>query len=84
MSILNVLAKITVSFSSASELEATLIAISHEKDVQGRSKCVVNYNKEKKTMTIEINSTDAVACRASMNAYLRILQIVTDVEINQE
>ena len=77
---LSISAKITVSFSSALELEATLIAISHEKDVQGRSKCSINYDKEKKTLIIEIDSTDAVACRASMNAYLRILQIVADVE----
>jgi len=69
---------IETKFPSEEKAKAALSAISHEKDVGARSNAEARVSGKKLTITIEAD--DVVALRASMNAYMRALQVFEGID----
>jgi tRNA threonylcarbamoyladenosine modification (KEOPS) complex Pcc1 subunit len=67
-----------VKFPNDKALEAAIKAISHEGDVGNRS--TTKITKKDSTLKLEIEADDAVAFRATVNAYLRALQVIEGLE----
>ena len=60
------------------QAEAVLLALKHEEDFKKRS--ISNVSQKGKEIIISVESDDVVALRASLNAYLRDIQIVQGIE----
>ena len=71
-------ATLSLSFSSASSAKAAYDALAAEADFSHRGGSKVKL--EGKTVRVEINADDPVSLRASLNSYLRLMQIIKTVE----
>jgi tRNA threonylcarbamoyladenosine modification (KEOPS) complex Pcc1 subunit len=69
---------IEVSFPDGNAAEAALRALSHEKDVGGRSKA--GMETEGGRLRLSIEAEDVVALRAAANAFMRGLQAFEGLE----
>jgi tRNA threonylcarbamoyladenosine modification (KEOPS) complex Pcc1 subunit len=67
-----------IEFPDDKAVEAAVKAVSHEGNVGNRATSKVM--KKDKTLVVGINADDAVALRASANAYLRALQVFESIE----
>ena len=75
---LGIKAHIECEFPSENAAKSAAISVSHEGKISKRSKTKVT--EKGKTLSIEIESTDVIALRASMNAYLRALSVFEGVD----
>jgi len=66
------------TFPDGKKADAALRAVSHEGGVGNRSK--TRLARKDNVLTLEIEAEDAVALRATANAFLRALQVVEGVE----
>ena len=71
-------ATLSLSFSSLSSAKAAYDALLAEADFSHRGGSKVKL--EGKTVRVEILSDDPVSLRASLNSYLRLMQIIKTVE----
>ncbi len=72
-------AQLSFVFKDEKQAQAVLAAIKHEEDFKKRS--ISNVIQKGKEILISVESDDIVALRASLNAYLRDIQIVEGVEL---
>ena len=75
-------ASLSLSFSSPSSAKAAYDALLAEADFSHRGGSTVKL--EAKTVRVEINADDPVSLRASLNSYLRLMQIIKTVEKDTE
>ena len=75
-------AEINIFFDSEDETKSTMIALKQEEEFKKRStsKIIRNGNK----LTIRIDASDIVALRATLNSYLRDVQVIENIEKNEE
>ena len=71
-------AQLSFVFKDEKQAHAVLAAIKHEEDFKKRS--ISNIIQKGKEILISVESDDIVSLRASLNAYLRDIQIVEGVE----
>ena len=69
---------LSVGFPDGASAEAAAKAVSHERDVGSRSRAEISANG--KTLEISMEADDVTAMRASLNAYLRALQVFEGLE----
>lgn len=69
---------IKADFPDAEAAGAAAKAVSHERNVEGRSTAKVGSSG--RTLTITIRAEDAVALRAAANAYLRALAVFEGID----
>ena len=74
--------KIEIEAEFPDELSAKAAAegLAHESKIEGRSSAKVSL--ENKKLTIVITAQDVVSLRASANSYLRTLQAIDGIEID--
>ena len=75
-------AEIRIFFENEEQANAAVAAIKHEEDFKKRSDSKVIRGK--KTLTIKIDALDLVALRATLNSYLRDIQIIENVEKTED
>ena len=75
-------ATLSLSFSSLSSAKAAYDALFAEADFSHRGGSKVKL--EGKTVRVEILADDPVSLRASLNSYLRLMQIIKTVEKDME
>ena len=75
-------ATLSLSFGSASSAKAAYGALLSEADFSHRGGSKVKL--EGKTVRVEISADDPVSLRASLNSYLRLMQIIKTVEKDTE
>ena len=72
--------EIIIKFDNAEAAEAALLAMKHEQDFKKRSvSTIIRKNNE---LIVMVESNDIVSLRASLNAYLRDLQVFEGVNGN--
>lgn len=69
---------IEISFPDGKAAQAALEALSHEKDVGGRSKA--KMERDGRSLRLSIEAGDVVAMRAAANAFMRGLQAFEGLE----
>lgn len=75
-------ATLSLSFGSHSSAKAAYGALLSEADFSHRGGSKVKL--EGKTVRVEISADDPVSLRASLNSYLRLMQIIKTVEKDTE
>lgn len=75
-------ATLSLSFSSAHSARAAYDALLAEADFSHRGGSKVQLSG--KTVRVEISADDPVSLRASLNSYLRLMQIIKTVEKDME
>ena len=75
-------AEITIFFENENQLNAAIAAIKQEEEFKKRSssKIIKDANK----LIVKIDAEDTVALRATLNTYLRDIQIMENVEKMEE
>lgn len=71
---------VCIEFSSESDALAALTALKQEEEFKKRSNSKVSVNG--RCILIEITADDLVALRATLNSYLRLLQTIESININ--
>ncbi|MBS3067384.1 hypothetical protein J4450_01670 [Candidatus Micrarchaeota archaeon] len=71
-------AEIRVLLKNKEQVEAVLRALAHEEDFKKRS--ISNIIKNGNEIVIKVESEDVVSLRASLNAYLRDIQVIEGIE----
>lgn len=65
-------------FGDDAQAQAALLALGHEEDLKKRS--VSRISRKANELLITVESTDVVALRASLNAYLRDIQVAEGID----
>ncbi|MDR0372909.1 MAG: hypothetical protein LBI79_05060 [Nitrososphaerota archaeon] len=77
-------ASICLNFNSEKQLDTLLVALAPEAEVSPTYRSTVKLKKEGRCLTLMVVAEDAIALRATLNAYLRwvhsILKIIDVVE----
>ncbi len=71
-------AELRFELKDEKQAEAVLRALAHEEDFKKRS--ISNITKNRNEITIKVESEDVVSLRASLNAYLRDIQVIEGIE----
>ena len=71
-------AEIEIDFADEKKAEAALAAMKHEQDFKKRSSS--KLIRERNKLRIIVDSSDLVSLRASINSYMRDLQVMEGIE----
>ena len=71
-------AELRLVLKDKEQVEAVLRALAHEEDFKKRSVSIITRNGNE--IIIKVESEDVVSLRASLNAYLRDIQVIEGIE----
>ncbi|MEK6982834.1 MAG: KEOPS complex subunit Pcc1 [Candidatus Micrarchaeota archaeon] len=73
--------QIKIQFKTKEEVSAAVIALKQEEEFSKRATSKISADAN--TLIVDFESEDIVSLRATINAYLRVLQIAEGIEAEQ-